>query len=122
VKYLKILILLCGLGGLAGLIVPVHDVSLIEVLFEIDTLQGVLYTAMFALPVVVAVIALIKRPMRPWQAGVALACFALAAMKLSLWNIVRHLGSAEPYQLGMTAAVVIGGAAAIALLLRPEVA
>jgi len=120
IKYLKIAIAVCGAVGLAGLIIPIEDISLLKVLLDNDKVQFAVYTAMFALPIAMGVLALVKPPMQSWQAGVALASFVLAATKVEVWTTLSHLASAEPRHLVTAAAVVIGAICAIVALMRPS--
>jgi len=111
----------CSLVGLVDLCIP-HGIagSMLGSLFHLDVLQAVLYTAIFALPAIMAVSALTKPPMQGWQAGVALAGFVMGVVKFRVWNLVLHLGSAPPHRIVLVGAIVVGAIAAIGLMVKPE--
>ncbi|HET9627553.1 MAG TPA: hypothetical protein VFP84_39625 [Kofleriaceae bacterium] len=120
-KKLKITILVCSLVGLVDLCIP-HGISgsMLGSLFHLDAVQGVLYTAIFALPAIMAAASLARPPMQGWQAGVALAGFVMGVVKFRIWHLVLHLGAASGYGVVLLLAIVIGAVAAIGLMLKPE--
>jgi membrane-associated PAP2 superfamily phosphatase len=120
VKHVKLVILLCGLVGLAELILPLSGGSRLMMLFELDALQASILLAVFALPTLMAGLALVKPPLQPWQAGVALAGFALGAVKFQIWNDLPHLTSLGLHGTLAFAAIVVGVFASALALLKPE--
>jgi hypothetical protein len=120
VKNLKLVILACGVVGLVALIAPLSGRSLLADAFEIDATAAVVYAAIFVLPAVMAVLALARPPMQSWQPGVALAGFVLGIFRFRIWDIALHLGSAGAAFVLLLAAVVIGTAASVLALLKPE--
>lgn len=121
VKKLKITILVCSIVGLADLCIP-HGISgsMLGSLFHIDAMQAVLYTAIFALPAIMAAASLAKPPMQGWQAGVALAGFVMGVVKFRVWNLALHLLDQPAHRLALFAAIVVGSVAAIVLMVKPE--
>ena len=120
VKNLKLVILLCGLVGLAELILPIGGGSLLKLTFEAAAIQGVVMLAVFALPTVMALIALIKPPMQPWQAGVALSGFAIGIVKFQVWTWLPHLGELDLHGIIKLVVLVVGALASILAVLRPD--
>jgi hypothetical protein len=120
VKHLKLIIVLCAVVGLLEIALPVGGGSLLVRLFELDKLEAVIYAAIFALPLAMGVIALVRPPMLGWQGGVALAGFVLGVVRFRVWDTVVHLGSADVPGLLRFAAIVVGTIASVMALLRPE--
>jgi hypothetical protein len=120
VKNLKVVILLCGIVGLLELIVPHGGGSMLKVLFELDKVQAVLYTAVFLLPVIMGAMALSRPPMLGWQAGVSLAGFALGVIKFRIWEALPHLASAGIHGILLTGAIVVGAIVSVLALVKPE--
>jgi hypothetical protein len=120
VKNLKLVILLCGVVGLLELIVPHGGGSMLKLLFGLDKVQAVLYTAMFLLPVIMGAMALSKPPMLGWQAGVSLAGFVIGAFKFRVWEALLHLGAAGIHDILLIGAIVVGAIASILALVKPE--
>src|SRR5581483_10717939 len=121
VKKLKITILVCSIVGLADLCIP-HGISgsMLGSLFHLDVMQGVLYTAIFALPALMAAASLKKPPIQGWQAGVALAGFVMGVVKFRVWNLALHVFDAPAHRIVLLGAIVVGAAAAVGLMVRPE--
>jgi hypothetical protein len=120
VKNVKIAILVCGVIGLAALIVPFGGRSLLKEYFDIDPLGAGVYAAIFALPIAMAILALARPPMQSWQPGVALAGFVLGVVRFHVWELVAHLGTAGVQGALIAATLVIGTIAAVAALIKPE--
>ena len=119
-KNVKIAILVCGVLGLAALIVPFGGRSLLKEYFDIDPTGAIVYAAIFALPAAMAVIALARPPMQSWQPGVALAGFVLGVVRFHVWSLAAHLGSAGLQGVVLLATLVIGTLASLVALIRPE--
>ena len=119
-KNLKIVILVCGLVGLVALLVPFAGRSLLKDSFEVAKLDALVYAAVFALPAIMAAMALARPPMQAWQPGVALAGFVLGIVRFRVWDIALHLGSAGLPWILLLAAVGIGTAASVIALIKPE--
>lgn len=119
-KNLKIVILVCGVVGLVALILPLSGRSLLKDAFEIDTLSALVYAASFALPAIMAAMALARPPMQAWQPGVALAGFVLGFVRFRVWDVALHLGSAGAAWILLLLAIVVGMVASVLALLKPE--
>lgn len=119
-KHLKIVILAAGVVGLVALLVPFAGRSLLKDAFELGKLDALVYAAVFALPAIMAAMALARPPMQAWQPGVALAGFVLGIVRFRVWDIALHLGSAGLPWLLLLAAIVAGTAASVVALIKPE--
>jgi hypothetical protein len=85
--------LVFGILGVLGLFIPQGGMSLFGMLKAFGaTGQAVLMLIAFALPAVMGGLAVAKPPLQKWQAGVALAGFALASYKLEIWKVLPHIG------------------------------
>jgi uncharacterized membrane protein len=120
VKHLKLVIVLCAVVGLLEIALPVAGGSLLARLFELDKLEAVVYAAIFVLPLIMGVLALVRPPMLAWQGGVAVAGFVLGVVRFRVWDSLAHLGTTDLPVLLRVAALVVGTIAAVAALLRPE--
>ena len=109
----------CGLIGLVELLVPFHGASKMSVYFALAPVQALTLLAVFALPTAMALLALRRPPLLPWQAGVSLAAFALGVVKLRLWEDLGHLGAIGGHGLAWVGAIVVGALASIGALARP---
>ncbi len=85
-KILKLGVLICGALGLAGLLM-----SGIGAMLELNKIYTIVMLVAFGLPVVMGLMGIAKPPFQAWQAGVSLACFALAAYKLTIWESIRFI-------------------------------
>ncbi len=113
-KQTKFAILALGAVGLLGLVM-----SGILKSFGSDSANVVMVLLGFGLPVAMAAMAL-KNPMQRWQAGVSLAGFGLAALKLRAWEMVKFIGLLP---MGLKLAVIaclLGAVAALIALVKPE--
>ena len=119
-KHLKLVIVLCAVVGLLEIALPVAGGSLLVRLFELDKLEAVVYAAIFVLPLIMGVVALVRPPMLAWQGGVAIAGFVLGVVRFRVWDNLAHLGTTDLPVLLRVAALVVGTIAAVAALLRPE--
>lgn len=119
-KKLKLAILLCGVIGLAELILPLRGGSMLMYLLRIEPAQAIVLTAAFALPVIMMSMALSRPPTQGWQAGIALAGFVVAAVKLRVWEVIPHLGLAGVNGILFIAAPIVGLLCSAVALLRPE--
>lgn len=120
VKNVKLAILVCGVIGLAALLVPFGGRSLLVDTFGVDPLSAGVSAAIFALPIAMASVALARPPMQSWQPGVALAGFVLGVVRFHVWELVAHLGSVGAQGVLLAIALVVGTLAAVAALIRPE--
>jgi amino acid transporter len=113
-KLLKLGVLICGAVGLAGIwmngfgAVRAGDKNMILLLVG------------FGLPVVMALLGLVKPPLQAWQAAVCLAGFALAAIRLRIWETIKLIAR-EPteWQL-MIVGAGLGVILALIAVIRPE--
>ncbi len=114
-KNLKLVILICGALGLAGMLM-----SDIGARLSSDKVTTVIMLVAYGLPVLMAVMALGKPPFQAWQAGISLACFGLAAVKLRLWETIKQIADfPTDYKLMMVGAG-LGVIGAIIALFKPE--
>jgi hypothetical protein len=121
VKNWKRVLVVCGVIGLLALIVPASGRSLLGDYFESDPLAAVVHAAIFALPLVMGAIALARPPMQAWQSGVALAGCVLGVVRFQVWELALHPASTGVRGILLAAAIVVGTAASVATLIRPEV-
>lgn len=114
-KYLKLGVLICGALGLAGMFMIGIGAQLAG-----DKANTIILLVAFALPVLMAVTALARPPFQAWQAGVSLACFALVAYKLPIWDTIKAIGEAPtPLKLILVGAG-LGVIVSVLAVLRPE--
>ncbi len=85
-KNLKLGILACGLVLLFLLV----SRDFIDFLKD-DTLNAILMLLAFAVPTALAVLGLVRPPFEQWQGVASLAGFALAAVKLKIWQAFRDM-------------------------------
>jgi hypothetical protein len=115
VKILKLGVVICGVLGVVGLVM-----ADLERMMEADKVTTIVMVAAYALPIVMALMALLKPPFQAWQAGVSLACFALATWKLRVWELIRELSSAPAgFQL-MAIGAVVGVVLTVIAVMKPE--
>jgi len=115
VKYLKLGVVICGALGLAGMVM-----TGIGAMLESNSASTIVMLIAFALPVLMAVTGLARPPFQAWQAGVSLACFALAAFKLRIWNILEVI-TVVPMGLRLiVAGAGLGVIVSVVAVLRPE--
>ena len=114
-KSLKLAVLVCGALGLAGLVMVGLGAQL-----ERDKANTILLLIAFAVPVLMAVAALAKPPFRVWQAGVSLACFALAAYKLQLWTTIKAIGEVPAAQKLVLVGAGLGVILSAIAVMKPE--
>lgn len=104
-KASKVLILAFGVLGLLGLIIPSGGMSLLGLLMRFNKVQGMLCLIVFAVPIIMGLLALAKPPMLTWQAGLSLAAFGLGVLKFRPWQMLSSIN----FQGGAIAVGVIGG-------------
>jgi hypothetical protein len=92
VKNLKVLILVFGVLGVIGLFVPQHGFTLFSFLKMAGMGYLVPILGGFVVAAVMGGMALSKPPMQKWQAGVALAGFAAAGVRMKIWEAFKDLG------------------------------
>ena len=91
-KNSKVLILVFGILGIVSMFIPMHGFTLFSLFKLAGTGQLALMVLSFGLPAAMGAMATAKPPMQKWQAGVALAGFALACVKLEIWKVLPHIG------------------------------
>src|SRR5262249_16995934 len=115
VKILKLGMVLCGILGIVGM-----AMSGIDRMMEANKLTTITVLVAYALPVVMAGVALVRPPLQPWQAGVSLAGFGLTVVKLRVWDMIRAFGEAPGgFQL-MAIGGVVGLILSVIAVMRPE--
>jgi hypothetical protein len=118
---MKKLILVFGVLGLASMFIPTHGMMLFSMFQLMGTMQLVLMLAAFAVPTIMAAMA-INKPMLQWQAFAAAAGFVLACVKLEVWRTLPHIGQLieiVPMFL-MVIAAVAGAVVSIIAAVKPE--
>jgi hypothetical protein len=115
VKNLKLVILICGALGLAGMLM-----SGISAMLAADKVNTIIMLVAYGLPVLMAVIALGKPPFQAWQAGISLACFGLAAVKLRLWETIKLIADVPTELKLRLVGAGLGVLVAIIALFKPE--
>ena len=114
-KNLKLVILICGALGLAGMLM-----SGLGAMLSADKVNTIIMLVAYGLPVLMAVMALGKPPFQAWQAGISLACFGLAAVKLRLWETIKLIADVPTELKLMLAGAALGVIVAIIALFKPE--
>jgi hypothetical protein len=119
-KNMKILILVFGILGVISLFIPMEGFTM----FAILKLAGAVHLAAilggFILAAVMGGMGLAKPPMQQWQAGVALAGFALVFVKFKMWQgLGKIMDTPLPGKL-MVIAVFGGIIVSILALAKPE--
>jgi hypothetical protein len=115
VKNLKLVILICGALGLAGMVM-----NGLGAMLALDKVNTIIMLVAYGLPVLMAVIALGKPPLLAWQAGISLACFGLAAFKLRLWDTIKLIADLPNDLRLMLIGAGLGVIVAIIALVKPE--
>lgn len=119
VKAIKLAILLCGLVGLVSVFTPFDGMSLFEATRHGQIADSIIVVAGFAVPAVLAALALCRPPMAQWQAVASLAALVVLAVKTRLWEFaleVLHL----PHVLQLFVIADIAGVVACVLALAPQ--
>ncbi len=119
-KIAKLGLVVCGLAGLAALIVPWSGRPALAELFAGDPVAAVVDVIAFVLPTVMGAIALARPPMRAWQSGIALAGCVLGVVRFQLWDLALNVGRGGLVGALVLVALVIGTVAAAVTLMRPE--
>ncbi len=116
-KLLKVSILLFGATGLA---LVLKDLDALQAGFEQAPLHSGLIVLGWALPAVIAIVALVRPPLRSWQAAASLAGFAVVAIRSRIWKAIPDVADAPlEGQLGLLA--LAGGlVASVIAVARPE--
>jgi hypothetical protein len=86
VKNAKLGILACG-AVLLVLLVSDHFLDMLKA----DATFTLIMLVSFVAPTAMGALAMKKPPLLPWQAAVSLAGFALATVKLRLWDTLPHI-------------------------------
>ena len=119
---MKVLILVFGILGVISLFIPMGDgiPSMFSLFMELDKVQIILMLAAFGLPAAMGAMGLAKPPFQMWQAVVALAGFALAAVKTKIWEGLPHIMD-QPLPGKLMLIATLGGIIVSAIALaKPE--
>jgi len=111
----KIGILLFGAIGVVGLFMS--DIGLD---FQNHMIDTVILLAAFGLPIFLGLIGLAKPPFQMWQAGMALACFALAIVRYRIWKILTSFLTLPMGDKLVVVAAIGGVIVSIIALAKPE--
>ncbi|HEU4730451.1 MAG TPA: hypothetical protein VFT22_21280 [Kofleriaceae bacterium] len=115
VKILKLVILISGALGLAGMLM-----SGVGAMLSTDKANTIIMLVAFGLPVLMGLAALGKPPLMAWQAGVSLACFGLTAVKLRLWETIKFIGDVPVELKMMMVGAGLGVIVSVLALVKPE--
>lgn len=103
-----------------GLISLLMEFEMLKIMLKVDAASTVMVLVGFILPLVMGIMGAAKPPFQMWQAGVALAGFALVAIKFRIWQTIKHIGDA-PLSGKLTMIAIIGGVIVSAIALaKPE--
>jgi hypothetical protein len=117
VKNLKLGVLAFGVLGLVSLLM---EFEMLKMGLKHDAGSTIMVLAGFILPVVMGVLGLTKPPFLQWHAGVALAGFALVAVKFRIWQTIKLIGDA-PMSFKLSLIACLGGIIVSAIALaKPE--
>lgn len=114
-KSLKLGVLICGALGLAGMLM-----SDIGGMLETDKANTMLMFAAFGLPVVMAMAGLARPPLQGWQAGVSLAGFVLASVKLRIWQMIKLIADVPTELALMLVGAGLGAILSVLAAVQPE--
>ena len=114
-KILKLGVVICGALGLVGLVLIG-----IGALMETQKTSTLVMLVAFGLPVVMGLVAMSRPPLQPWQAGVSLACFALAGWKLRLWETLGSFGDVPTGTKLVLVGATLGVIASAIAIVKPE--
>lgn len=119
-RNLKLFILLFGALGLVSAFVPSEGVTMFEAWKFAGTDQLVIMLVALALPVVMGLLGLMRPPQKAWQGIVALAGFALAAVKLRIWEGIKEFGTAPLGGKLLFVAIIGGVVVSLLATAKPE--
>jgi hypothetical protein len=123
-KGLKFGVALLGVIGIVAVFLPA--LARVESSFSffatraLDSAHVYLVLGGLAVATAMGILGIIKPPFERWQAGIALAGFATAAIKLQVWQLAKHFGA---YLIGMkllTLVPVIGAIVALLAVILSE--
>lgn len=114
-KNLKLGVLVCGALGIVGMVM-----TGLGAMLEGDKVNTIILLAAFGLPVLMAVKGLAKPPFQAWQAGVSLAGFALASVKVRLWETISLIGRLPTGTKLMIIGAGLGVILAVLAVIKPE--
>ena len=113
-------VLAFGVLGLLSMFIPSHGMTLFSLFKLVSGGQLVIMLLVFAIPAVMGVL-MVKGPAQKWQAGVALAGFALACVKLEIWKTLPHIGElAKVFPMLLIVVAAIGGLVASIMALAAK--
>lgn len=116
-KNLKIGVLAFAALGLISLLM---EFEMLKLGLKHDAANTIMVLVGFILPLAMGIMGLTKPPFQMWQAGVALAGFALVAIKFRIWKTIKFIGDA-PMSMKLTMIAIIGGVIVSAIALaKPE--
>jgi hypothetical protein len=115
VKIFKLVVVICGALGLAGMLM-----TGVGGMLSSDKANTIIMLVAFGLPVVMGLAAMGKPPFQAWQAGVSLACFGLASVKLRLWETIKLIGDVPMELKMMLIGAALGVVIAVLALIKPE--
>lgn len=114
-RNLKLGVLICGALGLVGMVM-----SGLGAMLAGDKANTVIMLAAFGIPVLMALSGLARPPLQTWQAGISLACFALASYKLRIWDTIKVIADVPMELKLIVAGAALGVIVSVIAVLRPE--
>ena len=112
---LKLGIAICGALGLVGMVM-----AGVGQMLALDKISTAVMLAAFGLPVVMAVMGLAKPPRKAWQAGVSLACYALALFQLRIWDQLERLADMPSFWWLMVVGAGLGAILSVIAVVKPD--
>lgn len=116
-KLLKLPILVFGAAGLALTLV---ELDAVRASFAQAPLHTILVLAGWALPAALGFVAIVRPPLRPWQASASLAGFAVVAIRTKIWSALPSFGDASTGGQLQVVALLGGLAASLIAVVGPE--
>jgi hypothetical protein len=85
-----------------------------------DPANAMLFVVLFAAPISMGVLGLLRPPLLQWSAIVATSGFGTAIVKLHLWDDLSHLGRLRLVDAAFSISIVIGFLVSILAIAVPE--
>jgi hypothetical protein len=116
-KLVKVPILVLGAAGLTLTLV---ELDALRASFDQAPLHTILVLAGWALPAAMGLLAIVRPPLRPWQASASLAGFAVVAIRTRIWSALPSFPDASLEGQLQVVALLGGLVASLIAVVRPE--
>jgi len=113
VRNLKLVILAC-----AGALLCIYISNGLD--FSENTADTLIFLAAYALPALVAALALVKPPAEAWHGAIALAGFGVAAVRGHIWEALPKIGDQDGKGKAGVILLIVGIVASALAMLKPE--